>query len=166
MDCRQARKLIPLGSGGDLEPEEQERLERHLMLCPDCSRLWKRYRQDRKSTALLRSPVLAEDVRARLARRRRVLTRSRGMEVWMKVVAAACLAFALTLFLANLAFNRSGESPPGDRGPAPLQPVTNTVEIPGGAYERVRVKGGTDAARVRFERCNVLEAADTASFDF
>ncbi|MFQ5749289.1 MAG: anti-sigma factor family protein, partial [Planctomycetota bacterium] len=68
MNCRSAKRLLPLHCGGDLPLPKAERLGQHLSGCPACRRELEAYRSMRRFLAPLReeAPLLAPGLWDRL----------------------------------------------------------------------------------------------------
>ena len=166
MNCRKARELIPLGSGGDLEREEMDALREHLMLCPECGRVWKRFCEDRERIALLKGFAISADVGEELSRRQRIAMRPPVVGVWLKLSAAACVAFAATLLIFHLFVGGPAEQAPPTPATGLDQPREVVVEVVGRAYEDASIKTNERTRSVPFLKCRVLEAAENATLDF
>ena len=109
MNCNVAQHELALAAGQDLNPQDQDALNRHLAVCPDCRQHWRNL-QD--STDVLQQvsagdehfgPSLWPDLEARLnARRQPVIESERATPAgWLPVIAmalatAATIAFALS----------------------------------------------------------------------
>jgi len=108
MNCNQAQHELALAAGQDLNPQDQDALNRHLAVCPECRAHWRNL-QD--STDVLQQasagserlgPSLWPEIEARLkVRKQRVVESEQGTASgWLPVVAmalatAATIAFAL-----------------------------------------------------------------------
>jgi anti-sigma factor RsiW len=159
MNCSEARKLIPLFSGDDLEAEEVGALESHLASCPRCREFLEACRADRDAVASLREqgpgPLGAEEFWAGVKAKLEPDIRKRRAHVVLHrtlraVTAAAVLLIALT-FLVRLA----------PEGPAP--PPVRNVESVGTLREPVGLE--TDERSLEMEECELC--IDTnRKFDF
>jgi len=91
-DCARARESLSAQLDGELQELEFDRLETHLLLCPDCS-AWAEQVQD--VTALLRAAPLEEP-----AGRFALPNLRRGWRVSSAVAVASAAAVVATMFVA------------------------------------------------------------------
>ncbi len=168
MNCSEAKKLITLRAGGDLDPGESRELDAHLETCETCRALLDAYRTDRELLGSLRGkgpePPSHEEFWAALkprlepeVRRRRVHRVT--LRVLRVVTAAAVLLIAVT-FLLHLWDEAPKDIINGGGGSPPPVETTNTV---GSAHEEVTVE--KDQPGLELEECELL-ADSNPQYDF
>jgi hypothetical protein len=109
MNCNEAQHELALAAGQDLNPQDQDGLNRHLAVCPECRAHWRNLQdstdvlQQASAGAEHPGPSLWPDIEARLkARKPRVVESERATPAgWLPVIAmalatAATIAFALS----------------------------------------------------------------------
>jgi len=101
MNCRSARRLIPLHAGGDLERDRALKLEAHLATCSACGEELRAHRGIQELLASVREPVtpfpgLWEELDGRLdaVDAARQLRRPWTRNPWLYAAAAAVLLLA------------------------------------------------------------------------
>jgi anti-sigma factor RsiW len=168
MKCNEARKLITLKAGGDLDPGESGQLDTHLETCEQCRALLDAYCADLRLLGSMRekgpAPPSHEEFWAALKPRLEPEVRKRKvhrvtLRVLRAVTAAAVLLIAVT-FLFHLG-DKSPEIivPPPGSGESPTE-TTNTV---GSAREEVTVE--KDQPGLELEECELL-ADSNPQYDF
>lgn len=157
MNCSEARKLIPLSTTGDLEPDEAKLLEAHLASCQSCRVLLEACRADHRLIASLREkgprpPEFGEFWTGLKKKLEPELRKRRARVVFHRVLrgvtAAAVLLIAVT-FLVNF----ESEKPPV---PAP-------VESYGTVHEEVNLEKNQQG--LEFEECELCVETNR-EFDF
>ena len=109
MNCNEAQHELALASGQDLDPQNQDALNRHLAVCPECREHWRNLRdstdvlQQASASGEHLGPSLWPDLEARLNGRKHLVAESAGGTAsgWLPVIAmalatAATIAFALS----------------------------------------------------------------------
>lgn len=121
--CARARESVSAQLDGELADQDLDRLEAHLLICPDCS-TWAG--QVRDATAHLRATALEEPVEHLVLRRR-----GRSWRVSSAVAVASAAAVVATMFVA-----------PGQRtslGAAQSVQVTGFVDVAQRHYQISRL---------------------------
>jgi predicted anti-sigma-YlaC factor YlaD len=168
MDCSEARKLITLKAGGDLEPGEAAELDTHLDTCEGCRALLAAYSADRGLLGSLREqgpePPSHDEFWASLKTKLEPEVRKRRvhrvtLKVLRVVTAAAVLLIAVT-FLVHIGYESPEIIAPPPGGGRPPVETTNTV---GSAREEVTVE--KDQPGLELEECELL-ADSNPQYDF
>lgn len=170
MECIEARKLIPLASGGDVAEEEQEALSTHIEDCAACRRLWQKYLADREAIKSLCSLPLPEETEKRLLNffdtllKRRKKTPSPVMRIVHILTAVALILITFSILFISILEEEKKED-------KPTQPKTVFERIEyhrtlRRAYENASVDGKMKAMPAEREKCRLLDSADTSPFDF
>jgi predicted anti-sigma-YlaC factor YlaD len=120
--CARARESVSAQLDGELAGPELDRLENHLLVCPDCS-AWAE--QVRDVTARLRGATLEVPVDGVAPRRR-----SRRWAVSSAVAVASAAAVVATMFVAPGRQNASLGSVSGPLRPGPTYDLSAGVVYP------------------------------------
>jgi predicted anti-sigma-YlaC factor YlaD len=167
MNCSEAKKLITLKAGGDLDAAECGELDAHLETCASCRALLDAYRADRELLGSLRGkgpePPSHDEFWAALKpklepemRRRRVHLVT--LRVLRAVTAAAVLLIAVT-FLLHL----GKETPNTMNKPTGRQTPVETRNVTGTSHEEVTVEKNQPG--LELEECELL-ADSNPQYDF
>lgn len=168
MNCSEARKLITLKAGGDLDSGESRELDAHLERCETCRALLNAYSADRELLGSLRGkgpkPPSHEEFWAALKPKLEPEVHKRKvhrvtLRVLRAVTAAAVLLIAVTFLFHIVDENPTVIAPPPGGKKAPI-PTTNTV---GSAHEEVNVDKGQPG--LELEECELL-ADSNPQYDF
>ena len=161
MNCSEARKLVTLYAGGELEADESAAVREHLASCVRCRALAEAFLGDRLLVASLREwgpgPPEAGEFWAALRERVEPEMRRRRVRALLhRTLHAASIAavFVLTVtFLLDFGSD-TGVTPPA---PAPTAHVAGTVR------EEVSIEG--DFRALELEECDLAGDA-SPRFDF
>jgi predicted anti-sigma-YlaC factor YlaD len=162
MKCTEARKMIPLYAGDDLEPHETSQLEEHLATCEKCRALLDACSKDRELLASLREkgpqPPDFTEFWAGLKEKLRPETRRRRAHLILHRVLRAVTAAAVLLIVVTFLWHLGPETQ------IPQRPISvDRVESVGSSYEEAKLE--TEEQGLEMEECELC--IDTnRKFDF
>ncbi len=174
MNCRTARKIIPLAAGGDADGAEEASLREHVSSCRECARLLE---EMKRQTAMLRTAFAAPAPARFAGAADRALAAAaapqppahaerpywKRMEFLLPASAAAAVLILAAAHLADMAIRPAGQ--PGGGSPvfvrhAPKTPARSAVlpveagvvmDSPsggGGGFPIAEIGGSGDAVQV------------------
>ena len=162
MKCAEARKMIPLYAGDDLEPHETSQLEGHLATCGKCRAFLDACKSDCGLVGSLRGqgpqPPEFEEFWAGLKEKLRPETRRRRARLILHRVLRAVTAAAVLLIVVTFLWHLGPETQ------IPQRPLSvDRVESVGSSYEEAKLE--TEDQGLEMEECELC--IDTnRKFDF
>ena len=159
MICNQAQHELALAAGQDLNPQDQDALNRHLAVCPECRAHWRNLHD---STDVLQQasaggehlgPSLWPELEARLKDRKQTVVASEWTASgWAPVIAMALATAATIAFaLSTPVFDLDSSSMAGSHSAQPNTfPHGNLVLPAGFDNELIPVDPDTDPLEGRF----------------
>jgi anti-sigma factor RsiW len=95
------REMFPLGVAGGLDPADEQRLERHLAACADCSAEFERWRDLAGALRRLPTPQVAAGLIERTRAKVEAQFAAESERRWNRGVLIFLVMFAWTLTLAS-----------------------------------------------------------------
>lgn len=162
MNCKEAKKLLALAAGGDLEAREQEALDEHVACCESCCVLLESYRTDRELIGSLRragpEPPEFEQFWAGLKEKLNPELRKRRLHVVVHRVIRAVTVAAVLLIVLTFIWHLDTGGP--TKVPKPPDPKK---KVSGPFHEQVEPPG--DGQELELEECELC-VDSSRMFDF